>query len=619
VPNDNNAIIKGVENYQAAQERVRSSLEALKSASTTPGFDKLMNSVANDVVLHQKVLDEIGIKASDSTDVKNAVDSAKVKIDESAATAAQNNPTDFANKLQNALIESRGSELKHVRSVEIINNIEARAPEAAKPALLKVQENLTNKLNESIQQATDASGPAAVQQLIKEIPSNDSVQRAVTVKQLQQIIVAPSVKAGGGGGGSAVSVVSACDTLKQSLEQLKSSLKAGALTEEQYNLKYEAIKKELEQCISKQQSQQTTAISVKKEAPVSSCESLKKYLSDLELMMKNGQINQADYQYKSGVINQELKNCSNAFVNVQKPEGQVYCTMEAKLCSDGSYVARTGPKCEFALCPGQPGYSNSPVNSFSDVYVQCYDGKELKDSVSSCKTSEDWQAYAKKFCEGHCYADNSKCGVNTFGISNECRIIAPSSAAGVSVPVIQDCGKENEKLNRDSLAGPVTKQCCYGLKEDRSNKSYSICIKSGENSDTSAETIINSNVPAVSGIANPASVYCVKQGYKNEIRTNADGSQYGVCIFKDGSECEEWKFYKNECKESNSLNTGSSINIGTTTIKVACPMFAPVSPEVVKACSEKGGKMAATQDANGCYSPPKCVLSAASTSNSSSQ
>lgn len=32
--------------------------------------------------------------------------------------------------------------------------------------------------------------------------------------------------------------------------------------------------------------------------------------------------------------------------------GQVACTQEAKLCSDGSYVGRTGPKCEFTACPG---------------------------------------------------------------------------------------------------------------------------------------------------------------------------------------------------------------------------------------------------------------------------
>ncbi len=32
-------------------------------------------------------------------------------------------------------------------------------------------------------------------------------------------------------------------------------------------------------------------------------------------------------------------------------EGLVACTQEAKLCSDGSFVGRTGPDCEFAPCP----------------------------------------------------------------------------------------------------------------------------------------------------------------------------------------------------------------------------------------------------------------------------
>lgn len=31
---------------------------------------------------------------------------------------------------------------------------------------------------------------------------------------------------------------------------------------------------------------------------------------------------------------------------------QTACTLEAKLCPDGSYVGRTGPNCEFAACPG---------------------------------------------------------------------------------------------------------------------------------------------------------------------------------------------------------------------------------------------------------------------------
>jgi hypothetical protein len=34
-----------------------------------------------------------------------------------------------------------------------------------------------------------------------------------------------------------------------------------------------------------------------------------------------------------------------------KPQEQIACTMEAKLCSDGSSVGRSGPRCEFSPCP----------------------------------------------------------------------------------------------------------------------------------------------------------------------------------------------------------------------------------------------------------------------------
>lgn len=34
-----------------------------------------------------------------------------------------------------------------------------------------------------------------------------------------------------------------------------------------------------------------------------------------------------------------------------KPTEPVFCTMEAKLCPDGSAVGRVGPNCEFAACP----------------------------------------------------------------------------------------------------------------------------------------------------------------------------------------------------------------------------------------------------------------------------
>jgi len=47
--------------------------------------------------------------------------------------------------------------------------------------------------------------------------------------------------------------------------------------------------------------------------------------------------------------------------------------------------------------------------------------------------------------------------------------------------------------------------------------------------------------------ANPASVYCVQQGGTLDLRSNAAG-QYGVCKLNGGGECEEWAFYRDQCK-----------------------------------------------------------------------
>ena len=49
------------------------------------------------------------------------------------------------------------------------------------------------------------------------------------------------------------------------------------------------------------------------------------------------------------------------------------------------------------------------------------------------------------------------------------------------------------------------------------------------------------------GMPNPASVYCEQNGNKLEIHTAADDSQYGICIFPDGSTCDEWAYFRGEC------------------------------------------------------------------------
>ena len=57
------------------------------------------------------------------------------------------------------------------------------------------------------------------------------------------------------------------------------------------------------------------------------------------------------------------------------------------------------------------------------------------------------------------------------------------------------------------------------------------------------------NEPVV-GMANPASVHCVKAGGRVEIRKEA-GGEAGYCHLPDGRVIEEWKFFRSAQGKSN--------------------------------------------------------------------
>jgi uncharacterized protein len=72
-----------------------------------------------------------------------------------------------------------------------------------------------------------------------------------------------------------------------------------------------------------------------------------------------------------------------------------------------------------------------------------------------------------------------------------------------------------------------------------------------------------SQTPAAAGtagMANPASVNCGKIGGATEIKTAADGGQYGMCTFPNGTSCEEWALFRNEgCKTNVTLQATTPV------------------------------------------------------------
>ncbi len=80
-------------------------------------------------------------------------------------------------------------------------------------------------------------------------------------------------------------------------------------------------------------------------------------------------------------------------------------------------------------------------------------------------------------------------------------------------------------------------------------------------------------ISQIMAMPNPAAAYCKQQGFQSEIRTAADGSQSGVCIFTDGTECDDWAYLRGECAfGENTSSGGSSASAGATPIPTAVPI-----------------------------------------------
>ena len=56
--------------------------------------------------------------------------------------------------------------------------------------------------------------------------------------------------------------------------------------------------------------------------------------------------------------------------------------------------------------------------------------------------------------------------------------------------------------------------------------------------------------------ANPASQHCVAQGGQLRIETDGRGGQFGVCLFADNRQCEEWALLRGECPAGGLRVTG---------------------------------------------------------------
>lgn len=91
-------------------------------------------------------------------------------------------------------------------------------------------------------------------------------------------------------------------------------------------------------------------------------------------------------------------------------------------------------------------------------------------------------------------------------------------------------------------------------------------------------------VASTTGLANPASVNCGKKGGQLIIKQRSDGGQYGICVFEDNRQCEEWTLLHGECQPGDFKITGYE-----NEAQVYCAITAGRVSMADKTCAFKDG------------------------------
>ncbi len=79
------------------------------------------------------------------------------------------------------------------------------------------------------------------------------------------------------------------------------------------------------------------------------------------------------------------------FSSMNNPMGPIACTLDAKICPDGSAVGRTGPNCEFEECPSAPASTPGKLLSHESLA-----------NLAGCEEEEMFFVYEKEHPAWNC-------------------------------------------------------------------------------------------------------------------------------------------------------------------------------------------------------------------------
>ena len=118
------------------------------------------------------------------------------------------------------------------------------------------------------------------------------------------------------------------------------------------------------------------------------------------------------------------------------------------------------------------------------------------------------------------------------------------------------------------MANPAAKHCVdqgykYEIRKDAQGNEYGVCIFD-EKTECDAWAYFRGECGPTEEagkqeLANPAATYCSEQGFTYETRKDDQGNAYGVCVFDDGTECDAWAYFRGDCGADKAKNLALNV------------------------------------------------------------
>ena len=181
---DEKSILKAVLNYKRSQEKLTIRLEGLNETSENPNVARLLDMVAKRTVQHEKLFEQIDRRHVDKEEVRLRLKDAGLTIAQVVGKAAEkDNPEKFVQRFKKTLEEAKGSELKDLRAVEILDRIGENVPEKVRLHFYSVRDGFKEKAELRIE-ALAEEGEDRVRLILDRIPGDDS-RRAVVLEEIR--------------------------------------------------------------------------------------------------------------------------------------------------------------------------------------------------------------------------------------------------------------------------------------------------------------------------------------------------------------------------------------------------------------------------------------------------